>query len=139
MLLPGGGVLSALPGPGDLLSLTLDDGVDSAVVRGYAQLAKDTGIRLTMFVTGVFASGPPALPEPLVRLVGRNRARILAELGTPTSTSALAAGTGLPLGSVGGHFRVLLDAGLIERRRSGREVLYWRSTAGESLVQASAG
>jgi peptidoglycan/xylan/chitin deacetylase (PgdA/CDA1 family) len=56
MLLPGGGVLSALPGPGDLLSLTLDDGVDSAVVRGYAQLAKDTGIRLTMFVTGVFAS-----------------------------------------------------------------------------------
>jgi peptidoglycan/xylan/chitin deacetylase (PgdA/CDA1 family) len=56
MLLPGGGVLSALPGPGDLLSLTLDDGVDTAVVRAYAQLAKDTGIRLTMFVTGVFAS-----------------------------------------------------------------------------------
>jgi peptidoglycan-N-acetylglucosamine deacetylase len=56
ILLPGGGVLSALPGPGDLLSLTLDDGVDTAVVRGYAQLAKDTGIRLTMFVTGVFSS-----------------------------------------------------------------------------------
>ena len=56
MLLPGGGVLSALPGPGDLLSLTLDDGVDTAVVRGYCQLAKDTGIRLTMFVTGVFSS-----------------------------------------------------------------------------------
>lgn len=54
--LPGGGVLSALPGPGDLLSLTLDDGVDSEVVRAYAQLAKDTGIRLTMFVTGVYAS-----------------------------------------------------------------------------------
>lgn len=57
MLLPGGGVLSALPGPGgDLLSLTLDDGVDTGVVRGYCQLAKDTGIRLTMFVTGVFSS-----------------------------------------------------------------------------------
>lgn len=54
--LPGGGVLSALPGPGDLLSLTLDDGVDTAVVRAYAQLAKDTGIRLTMFVTGAFSS-----------------------------------------------------------------------------------
>ena len=54
--LPGGGVLSALPGPGDLLSLTLDDGVDTGVVRAYAQLAKDTGIRLTMFVTGVFSS-----------------------------------------------------------------------------------
>ena len=57
MLLPGGGVLSALPGPGgDLLSLTLDDGVDTSVVRGYCELARDTGIRLTMFVTGVFSS-----------------------------------------------------------------------------------
>ena len=43
-------------GPGDLLALTLDDGVDTDVVRAYAQLAKDTGIRLTMFVTGVFSS-----------------------------------------------------------------------------------
>jgi peptidoglycan-N-acetylglucosamine deacetylase len=56
VLLPGGGVLSALPGPGDLLALTLDDGVDSDVVRAYAQFAKDSGIRLTMFVTGVFSS-----------------------------------------------------------------------------------
>jgi peptidoglycan/xylan/chitin deacetylase (PgdA/CDA1 family) len=57
VLLPGGGVLSALPGPGgDLLSITLDDGVDTHVVRGYCQLAKDTGLRVTMFVTGVFAS-----------------------------------------------------------------------------------
>src|SRR3978361_1298949 len=56
ILLPGGGVLRGLPGQGDLMSLTLDDGVDTAVVRGYCQLAKDTGIRLTMFVTGVFSS-----------------------------------------------------------------------------------
>lgn len=56
VLLPGGGMLSTLPGPGDLLALTLDDGVDTDVVRAYAQLAKDTGIRLTMFVTGVFRS-----------------------------------------------------------------------------------
>ncbi|SOE01263.1 ArsR/SmtB family transcription factor [Blastococcus haudaquaticus] len=89
-------------------------------------------------VTGMFAAAPLPLPEPLVRLLGRNRARLLARLGTPSSTSALAAGTGLPIGSVGGHLRVLLDAGLLERRRSGREVLYWRSSAGESLVQASA-
>ncbi|MBJ7340262.1 polysaccharide deacetylase family protein [Mycolicibacterium sp.] len=56
MLLPGGGVLSALPGSGDLMSLTLDDGVDTGVVRAYCQLAKDTGLRLTMFVTGVYSS-----------------------------------------------------------------------------------
>jgi peptidoglycan/xylan/chitin deacetylase (PgdA/CDA1 family) len=54
--LPGGGVLSVLPGPGDLLAITLDDGVDTEVVGAYAQFAKDSGIRLTMFVTGVFAS-----------------------------------------------------------------------------------
>ena len=56
VLLPGGAVLSTLPGEGDLLALTLDDGVDTNVVHAYAQLAHDTGIRLTMFVTGVFAS-----------------------------------------------------------------------------------
>ena len=49
-------MLSTLPTPGDLLSLTLDDGVDTDVVRAYGQLAKDTGIRLTMFVTGVYSS-----------------------------------------------------------------------------------
>jgi peptidoglycan/xylan/chitin deacetylase (PgdA/CDA1 family) len=56
MLLPGGGVVSSIPGPGDLLSITLDDGVDTNVVRAYGQLAKDSGIRITMFVTGVFQS-----------------------------------------------------------------------------------
>jgi peptidoglycan/xylan/chitin deacetylase (PgdA/CDA1 family) len=56
VLLPGGAILSTLPGKGDLLALTLDDGVDTNVVHAYAKLAHDTGIRLTMFVTGVFAS-----------------------------------------------------------------------------------
>lgn len=54
--LPGGGVLSALPGGGDLLALTVDDGVNSDVVRLYTQFAKDTGIRLTYFVNGVYRS-----------------------------------------------------------------------------------
>ena len=51
--LPGGGVLHALPGNGDLLALTVDDGVNSEVVRLYTQFAKDTGVRLTYFVNGV--------------------------------------------------------------------------------------
>jgi peptidoglycan/xylan/chitin deacetylase (PgdA/CDA1 family) len=54
--LPGGAVLSMLPGPADVMALTLDDGVDSGVVRAYAQLAHDSGIRLTVFVTGVYKS-----------------------------------------------------------------------------------
>ena len=88
-------------------------------------------------VMGVFADGPSPLPEPLVRLLGRTRSRILTRLGSPAGTSTLAAELELPVGSVGGHLRVLLDAGLLERRRAGREVLYRWSDAGSDLVSAS--
>ena len=54
--LPGGGALTRLPGTGDLLALTVDDGVNSEVVRLYTQFAKDTGIRLTFFVNGRYGS-----------------------------------------------------------------------------------
>lgn len=54
--LPGGGALMKIPGEGDLLALTLDDGVNSDVVRAYAQLAKDTGARMTFFVNGIYDS-----------------------------------------------------------------------------------
>jgi peptidoglycan/xylan/chitin deacetylase (PgdA/CDA1 family) len=56
MPLPGGGALSSIPGDGNLLALTLDDGVNTDVVRLYTQFAKDTGIRLTYFVNGRYAS-----------------------------------------------------------------------------------
>lgn len=66
--LPGGGELSRLPGDGDLLALTLDDGANSEVVRRYTQFAKDTGIRLTYFVNGVYQSWRENAPllRPLV-------------------------------------------------------------------------
>lgn len=66
--LPGGGVLSQLPGSGDLLALTVDDGTNSEVVRAYTQFAKDTGIRLTYFVNGTYDSWTDnlALLRPLV-------------------------------------------------------------------------
>ena len=54
--LPGGGVLSKLPGNGDLLAWTVDDGANTDVVRLYTQFAKDTGVRLTYFVTGSYRS-----------------------------------------------------------------------------------
>src|ERR1700761_4731192 len=50
IVLPGKGTLWSLPGNGDSLALTLDDGVDSDVVRMYTQFAKDTGLRFTYFV-----------------------------------------------------------------------------------------
>jgi peptidoglycan-N-acetylglucosamine deacetylase len=54
--LPGRGTLWSLPGNGDSLALTLDDGVDTDVVRMYTQFAKDTGLRFTYFVNGRYHS-----------------------------------------------------------------------------------
>jgi DNA-binding transcriptional ArsR family regulator len=70
-------------------------------------------------------------------LLGPARAAVLVLLDSPHSTTQLTAVTGQTLGSVGRHLRVLLDAGLVERRRAGRSVLYSRSAAGEVLVTAS--
>ncbi|HEX6150918.1 ArsR family transcriptional regulator [Nocardioides sp.] len=87
-------------------------------------------------VTGVLAEGDTGHAAATGRLIGDNRARLLAALDTPASTSGLVALTGLSLGSVGGHLRVLLDSGLVQRRRSGREVLYWRTALGDALTAA---
>ena len=66
--LPGGGALSTIPGNGDLLALTLDDGVNSDVVRAYIQFAKDTGARMTFFINGIYDAWTDhrALLRPLV-------------------------------------------------------------------------
>ena len=87
-------------------------------------------------VTGALARVEGTAGDGLARLVGSNRARLLLALDTPRSTSSLATLSGLPIGSVGNHLRVLLDAGAVLRRRSGREVLYWRTTLGDSLCAA---
>ncbi len=75
-------------------------------------------------------------PESLARLLGSARAGVLALLDSPMSTSQLVAVTGQGLGSVGRHLKVLLDARLVRRRRSGRSVLYFRTAVGEVLVEA---
>lgn len=54
--LPDGGVLNKLPGNGDLLAWTVDDGANTDVVRLYTQFARDSGVRLTYFVTGGYHS-----------------------------------------------------------------------------------
>ncbi len=68
VMLPGGAVLNKLPGDGDLLAWTVDDGANSEVVRLYTEFAKETGVRLTYFVTGVHRAWTDnaALLRPLV-------------------------------------------------------------------------
>lgn len=81
----------------------------------------------------------PAVPEALGALLGAARAGVLVRLETPKSTSQLVALTGQGLGSVGRHLKVLLDAGLVRRRRAGRSVLYDWTEAGAVLVRAQDG
>ena len=50
------GVVTGIPGEGRLLALTIDDGVSSETVAAFARLATDTGIRLTFFPNGRYAS-----------------------------------------------------------------------------------
>ncbi|MER5326217.1 transcriptional regulator [Streptosporangium roseum] len=81
------------------------------------------------------ARGVP-VPGALRALLGPARAGVLVLLDTPKSTSQLVALTGQGLGSVGRHLKVLFDARLVRRRRAGRSVLYYRTDAGEVLVEA---
>jgi DNA-binding transcriptional ArsR family regulator len=73
-------------------------------------------------------------PPALSRLLGPVRALVLTHLDTSKSPSQLCAVTGYGLGTVGGHLRVLLDAGLVQRRRTGRTVLYYRTPRGDDLA-----
>jgi len=87
--------------------------------------------------SGVLAQpGPAQVPEALGALLGPARAGVLVLLETPKSTTQLVAMTGQGLGSVGRHLKVLLDARLVQRRRAGRSVLYYRTAAGEALLEA---
>ena len=90
-------------------------------------------------VAGRLAPGDATRHGGLDRLVGPNRAALLRLLDQPLGTTHLAAACGLPVGAVGNHLRVLLDAGVVARRRSGRDVLYWRTALGEALIAADGG
>lgn len=46
--------ITALPGPGSSMALTVDDGASPEVVGAYIRFAKDTGARFTFFVTAYY-------------------------------------------------------------------------------------
>jgi helix-turn-helix protein/uncharacterized protein DUF5937 len=87
-------------------------------------------------VAGLWESRPPG-GEALAALVGRARARILESLDDPASTTQLARDLGLAPGAVGDHLAVLLRAGLLDRGRAGRSVLYRRTPLGDALAASA--
>ncbi|MDL4777029.1 MULTISPECIES: DUF5937 family protein [Thermomonosporaceae] len=87
-------------------------------------------------IAALWERPPAAPPGALADLVGRTRARILLALDEPAGTSGLARALGVATGSVGDHLTVLRRAGLLERARAGREVLYHRTPLGDALARA---
>ena len=49
-------MLTRLPGDGNQLALTVDDGTNTAVVAAFAEFCRDSGTRLTFFPNGTNAS-----------------------------------------------------------------------------------
>jgi DNA-binding transcriptional ArsR family regulator len=112
------------------------------VTSGHAWVTWDIPQRYAVIYpcSGVLAQPVPApVPEALGALLGPARAGVLALLETPKSTTQLVALTGQGLGSVGRHLKILLDARLVQRRRAGRSVLYYRTAAGDTLLEAQQG
>ena len=50
------GTITTLPGQGNLVALTVDDGTDPEVLQAYVLLAATTGLRLTFFANGYMTS-----------------------------------------------------------------------------------
>jgi hypothetical protein len=103
--------------------------------HGWVSWTEPHRYALTYACAGVLAdAGQAPVPAPLATLLGPGRARILLLLDTPKSTTQLVALTGLGLGSVGRHLKILLDARLVQRRRAGGSVLYSRTSLGDALT-----
>ena len=62
---PPNGLLTRLPGNGNLLAFTVDDGVSTEVVGAFAAFCRDSGTRITFFVNGINPSW--SLNAPLLR------------------------------------------------------------------------
>jgi DNA-binding transcriptional ArsR family regulator len=81
---------------------------------------------------------PPPPPQALGQLLGPTRAKLLTDLRTASTTTALACRHGLSAATVSAHLTRLRDAGLLIARRDGHQVRYRRTQLGTALV-ASAG
>lgn len=144
-------------------ALDLDVQMRSRVLAAEGPEAVLTSLRLTvpphrriLLAPTTFAPGPPVLdgdvlmltyrcavtpalgPAPrtdrLTPLVGPARAGLLRALDRPATTTGLAASLGYAPSSVSAQLAILVDCGLVARRRAGRRVLYSLAPAGTAML-----
>jgi DNA-binding transcriptional ArsR family regulator len=79
----------------------------------------------------------PAAGDPLGAMLGPARAAILRRTGTPTSTTELARELGSGAPAVSAHLAILKRCGMVVSCRSGRSVLYQRTSLASSVITAA--
>ncbi|WP_030816034.1 DUF5937 family protein [Streptomyces sp. NRRL F-2799] len=132
LTLPGGVYERRLGGRGLVLMPSVFCWPD--VITGFDPPWQPTLVYPARGVGGLWAEPGTRTPEALVRLLGRNRAAVLAALDDPASTTALAHRLGLAASSVSSHLSVLRGSGLLTARRYGHQVLYERTPLGMALA-----
>jgi hypothetical protein len=76
-------------------------------------------------------------PSALAELIGRRRSALLLDLDEPRTTTAASIRHGINPATTSAHLARLRAAGLVESRRSGKEVLYRRTSLGSALIDGS--
>lgn len=104
------------------------------VVSGFARPWQPTLIYPALGMGRLHTAPLPRPPEALARLLGHQRAAVLAGLTAPSSTTELARRHRLAPSTVSAHLSVLREAGLLVSRRQGPYVLYGRTALGDALV-----
>ncbi|MDT7802993.1 MAG: hypothetical protein QOI78_6426 [Actinomycetota bacterium] len=120
-------------GPGGLVLIPVVLGSAYVLIKG--STSTQTTVRYPARGRGaVWTAGTRPPPGSTVRLLGRARAELLEALRSPATTTDLARALGVTPSAVSQHLGVLRESGLVERERSGRQVLYLVTALGTALL-----
>lgn len=120
-------------GPGGLVLIPVVLGSPYVLIKG--NTSTQTTIRYPARGRGaLWTAGTRPPPGGTVRLLGRARAGLLEALRSPATTTDLARALGVTPSAVSQHLAVLRETGLVERERSGRQVVYLITALGTSLL-----
>ena len=120
-------------GPGGLVLIPVVLGSPHVLIK--RNTSTQTTVRYPARGRGaLWTAGTRAPSGGTVRLLGRARAGLLEALRSPATTTDLARALGVTPSAVSQHLTVLRENGLVERERSGRQVLYLVTALGASLL-----